>query len=115
MRHIADSMIIGFIALRVLNGATTGKMTESVVIALFALSVLTACSTQSVKSVETDGCGDKKGESGASSPPVGLAPSSPPEKTGTDDTVQPSGGAEQSPSGTIKEQNREGERKSERR
>ena len=54
MRHIADSMIIGFIALRVLNGATTGKMTESVVIALFALSVLTACSTQSVKTVEAE-------------------------------------------------------------
>jgi hypothetical protein len=40
MRHIADIMIIGFIALRVLNGATIRKMTESVVIAFFALGVL---------------------------------------------------------------------------
>jgi hypothetical protein len=54
MRHIADSTIIGFIALRVLNGAAMRKMTESVVIALCALSVLTACSTQSVKTVETE-------------------------------------------------------------
>ena len=61
------------------------------------------------------GCGDKKGESGASPPPVGLAPSAPPEKTGTDDTVQPGGGPEQSPSGTIKGQNTEGERKSQRK
>jgi hypothetical protein len=61
------------------------------------------------------GCGDKKGESGASSPPVGLAPSTPPEKTGPDDAVQPGGGPEQSPSGTIREQNTEGERKSQRK
>ena len=54
MRHIADSVIIGFIALRVLNGAAMRKMTESVLIAFFALSVLTACSTQSVKTVETE-------------------------------------------------------------
>ena len=54
MRHIADSMIIGFIAFRVLNGAAMRKMTESVVIALCALSVLAACSTQSVKTVETE-------------------------------------------------------------
>ena len=54
MRHIADSTIIGFIALSVLNGAAMRKMTESVVIALCALSVLTACSTQSVKTVETE-------------------------------------------------------------
>ena len=66
-------------------------------------------------SLITAGCGDKKEESGALPPPAGLAPSAPPEKTGTDDTVQPSGGAEQSPSGTIKEQNTEGERKSQRK
>ena len=66
-------------------------------------------------SLITAGCGDKKGESGASSPPVSLAPSSPPEKTGPDDAVQPGGGPEQNRSGTIKEQNTEGERKSERR
>jgi hypothetical protein len=80
-------MIIGVIALRVLNGATTRKMTESVVIALFALRVLTACSTQSVKSVETDGCGDKKGESGASSPPVGLAPAGRPPRPHGDGSI----------------------------
>ena len=66
-------------------------------------------------SLITTGCGDKKEESGASPPPVGPAPSAPPEKTGTDDTVQPGGGPEQSPSGTIREQNTEGERKSQRK
>ena len=54
MRHIADSVIIGFIALRVLNGAAMRKMTESVLIALFALSVLAGCSTQSAKTAETE-------------------------------------------------------------
>jgi len=54
MRHIADSMIIGFIALRVLNGAAMRKMTESVAVALFALSVFSACATQSAKTVETE-------------------------------------------------------------
>ncbi len=54
MRHIAKSIVMGFIALRVLNGAAMRKVTESVLIALFALSVLTACSTQSVKTVETE-------------------------------------------------------------
>ena len=54
MRHIADSMIIGFIALRVLNGAAMRKMTESVAVALFALSVFSACATQSAKTVATE-------------------------------------------------------------
>jgi hypothetical protein len=54
MRHIADSIIIGFIALRVLNGAAMRKITESVAVALFALSVFSACATQSVKTVETE-------------------------------------------------------------
>jgi hypothetical protein len=66
-------------------------------------------------SLITTGCGDKKEESGASPPPVGPAPSAPPEKTGTDDNVQPGGAPEQSPSGTIKEQDTERERKSERK
>jgi hypothetical protein len=66
-------------------------------------------------SLITTGCGEKKGESGTSPSPVGPAPSAPPEKTGTDDTVQPGGGPEQSPSGTIREQNTEGERKSQRK
>lgn len=61
------------------------------------------------------GCGDKKGESGVSPPPVGPAPSAPPETTVPGNTVQPGGGPEQSPSGTIKEQHTEGERKSERK
>lgn len=66
-------------------------------------------------SLITTGCGDKKGESGASPSPAGPAPSAPPEKTGPDDAVQPSGGPEQSPAGTIKEQSTEGERKSQRK
>jgi hypothetical protein len=66
-------------------------------------------------SLITTGCGDKKGESGALPPPGGPAPSAPPETTVPSDTVQPGGGPEQSPSGTIKEQNTEGERKSQRR
>ena len=66
-------------------------------------------------SLITAGCGDKKEESGALPPPAGLAPSAPPEKTGPDDAVQPGGGPEQSPSGTIREQNTEGERKSQRK
>lgn len=66
-------------------------------------------------SLITTGCGDKKGESDALPPPAGPAPSAPAEKTGPDDAVQPSGGPEQSPSGTIKEQNAEGERKSQRK
>ena len=61
------------------------------------------------------GCGEKKGESGATPPAVGAAPSAPPENTGPDATVQPGAGAEQSPSGTVKEQNTEGERKSQRK
>ena len=66
-------------------------------------------------SLITTGCGDKKGESGASPPPAGPAPSAPAGKTGPDDTVQPGGGSEQSLSGTNKEQNTGGERKSQRR
>ena len=66
-------------------------------------------------SLITTGCGDRKGESGASPSPAGPAPSAPPEKTGPDDTVQPGGGPEQSPSDTIKGQNTEGERKSQRK
>ena len=54
MRHIADSMIVGYIAFRVLDGAAMRKMTESVAVALFALSVFSACATQSAKTVETE-------------------------------------------------------------
>jgi len=66
-------------------------------------------------SLITAGCGDKKGESGALPPPAGPAPSAPPEITVPSDTVQPGGGPEQSPSGTIKEQSTESERKSQRK
>src|SRR3972149_5320844 len=54
MRYFADSMIADFISLRILNGALPRKVTEGAVIAFFALSVLTACSTQSVKTVEAE-------------------------------------------------------------
>jgi hypothetical protein len=47
-------MIIGFIALRVLNGALVRKVTESVLIALFAFGILAGCSTQSAKTIETE-------------------------------------------------------------
>lgn len=54
MRRIADSMIVGLIALRVLRGSTVRRVTESVVLALFALSMLAGCSTQRAKTVETE-------------------------------------------------------------
>ena len=66
-------------------------------------------------SLITASCGDKKEESDASSPPVGLAPSSLPEISGPDGTLAPSGGSQQSPSGTKKEQNTGGERKAPRK
>jgi hypothetical protein len=47
-------MIVGLIGLRVLRGPTVRRVTESVVVALFALSMLAACSTQSAKTVETE-------------------------------------------------------------
>ena len=54
MRGVADSMIIGLFALRLLRGQTLRRVTESVLIALFSLSVLAGCSTQSAKTVETE-------------------------------------------------------------
>jgi hypothetical protein len=54
MRGIADSVIVGFIALRVLIGGLVRKVMESIAIALFTLSVLNGCSTQSAKTVETE-------------------------------------------------------------
>jgi len=61
------------------------------------------------------GCGDKKGESSATPPAVGAAPSAPPENTGLDSTVQPGAGAEQSPSGMNKAPETGSERKSQPR
>ena len=54
MRSTTDSMIIGLIALRILNGTLVRKVAESFAIALFALSVLNGCSTQTAKTVETE-------------------------------------------------------------
>jgi len=57
------------------------------------------------------GCGDKKEENGASSPPVGLAPPSTEEKSGSDATLQPGAGDNQEPSATSNERDREREGK----
>jgi len=54
MRGTTDSMIIGLIALRVLNGTLVRKAAESIAIALFTLTVLNGCSTQTAKTVETE-------------------------------------------------------------
>lgn len=51
-------------------------------------------------SLFTAGCGEKKSDGDTSPSRVGMAPSSPPEKSGPDDTRPPSGGSEQSPSDT---------------
>ena len=57
------------------------------------------------------GCSDKKGESGASSSSVGLAPLSTEEKSGSDATLQPGAGDNQEPSATSNERDREREGK----
>lgn len=54
MRVVADSIIIGLFALRVLPGQRQRRITESIFIALFFLGILGGCSTQSTKTVETD-------------------------------------------------------------
>jgi len=54
MRGTTDSMIIGLIALRVLNGTLVREAAESIAIALFTLTVLNGCSTQTAKTVETE-------------------------------------------------------------
>jgi len=54
MRVVADSIIIGLFALRVLPGQLQRRITESIFIALFSLGILAGCSTQSTKTVETD-------------------------------------------------------------
>jgi len=54
MRGVANTIIIGLFALRVLRGQLLGRITESIFISLFALSILAGCSTQSTKTVETD-------------------------------------------------------------
>ena len=54
MRSVADNIIIGLFALRVLQGQLLRRITESIFISLFSLSILAGCSTQSTKTVETD-------------------------------------------------------------
>ena len=54
MSIFVDSMILGFIALRVLRGSILRKTMESAAIALFTLSILGGCSAQSAKTVETE-------------------------------------------------------------
>jgi hypothetical protein len=122
----------------------------------YIIGILTGCSTQSVKTIETEqrvqyATGDdqarpdpvvkenrttKTEETKTEGQPVGLLSGTVHvvgqaialpfrvvtgssawrfRRTRRHDTVQPGGGPEQSPSGMINEQNREGERKSERR
>ena len=54
MRALSDSMIIGLFALRVLPGQILRRVTEGIFIALLSLSALSACSTQSAKTVESE-------------------------------------------------------------
>jgi hypothetical protein len=66
-------------------------------------------------SLFTAGCGEKKSDVDTSQSRVEGAPSSAPEKSVPEDTLQPSGGSEQSPSGAKKELDTGGERKAQRR
>jgi hypothetical protein len=54
MRGVADSILIGIFALRLLQGQVLRRITEITFISLFSLSILAGCSTQSTKTVETD-------------------------------------------------------------
>jgi sorbitol-specific phosphotransferase system component IIBC len=54
MRALTDSMIIGLFALRLLPGQMLRRVTESIFIVLLSLSILSGCSTQSAKTVETE-------------------------------------------------------------
>ena len=54
MRRVTDSMIIGLFALRLLPGGMPLRVTRSILIALLSFSVLSACSTQSAKTVESE-------------------------------------------------------------
>lgn len=66
-------------------------------------------------SLFTAGCNEKKSDGDTSQPRVEGAPSSAPEKSVPEDTLPPSGGSEQSPSGTNKQPDTGGERKAQRR
>ena len=54
MRGLANSIIMGLFALRVLRGQLPRRITESILISLLSLSILAGCSTQSTKTVATD-------------------------------------------------------------
>lgn len=54
MLGVANNIIIGLFAFRVLQGQLLRRITESIFISLFSLSILAGCSTQSTKTVETD-------------------------------------------------------------
>jgi hypothetical protein len=54
MHALTDSMIIGLFALRLWPGQMLRRVTEGIFIALFSLSILSGCSTQSAKTVETE-------------------------------------------------------------
>ena len=54
MNAITDSIIIGLFGLRLLRGPVLRRVTDGMFIALLCLSVLSACSTQSARTVETE-------------------------------------------------------------
>jgi hypothetical protein len=54
MRSVTDSIIIGLLALRILKGEVMRRFADSMVMAVFAFSILAGCSTQSAKTVETE-------------------------------------------------------------
>jgi hypothetical protein len=49
MRGIAESMIIGLLALRILPGKMLRRSTESILLTLFSLSVFAGCSSRRTK------------------------------------------------------------------
>ena len=67
-----------------------------------------------VLSLFTPGCGEKKSAGDTSKSQVEVAPAAPAEKSEADDTLAPSGGSEQKPSGAKQEQNPESRGKSPR-
>lgn len=49
MRGLAESVVIGLIMLRVLRGPVLLRMKESILMVLFALSIVFGCSNESEK------------------------------------------------------------------
>lgn len=54
MRGVTDSMVIGLSALRLLGGTMMSRILESILITIFAFSILVGCSTQNTKTTETE-------------------------------------------------------------